>query len=434
MTDRTIAVDYVARVEGEGALAVRISGRAVEAVELNIFEPPRFFEAFLRGRDFAEAPDITARICGICPVAYQMSACHALERALGMRVDGPIRDLRRLLYCGEWIESHVLHIYLLHAPDFLGYPDALRLARDHPEAVKRGLRLKQVGNRLMELLGGRAIHPINVRIGGFYRVPSREELFAFRPQLEEALALAEATVRWVADFPFPDDEEEYDFVSLRHPDEYPMNEGEVVSSSGVRLPVDRYEEVFEERQVPYSTALHSVRRGGGAYLVGPLARFALNQDRLSPRARVLAREAGVLGPVRNPYRSIVVRAIEVVLAVEEALRLIDGYRPPDRPFAPPPPLPASAAGAAITEAPRGMLYHRYRLGAGGRIDEAKIVAPTSQNQGRIEEDVRHLVERSLDLDDAALGDRCEKAIRNHDPCISCATHFLRLDVSRRPGP
>ncbi|EQD47975.1 nickel-dependent hydrogenase, large subunit, partial [mine drainage metagenome] len=217
-----------------------------------------------------------------------------------MRVDGPIRDLRRLLYCGEWIESHVLHIYLLHAPDFLGYPDAIHLARDRPEVVKRGLRLKQVGNRLMELLGGREIHPINVRIGGFYRAPSREELLAFRPQIVEALDLAEATTRFAAGLPFPDREEEYDFVSLRHPDEYPMNDGEVVSSSGLRLPVDRYESEFEEHQVPYSTALHSVRRGGGPYLVGPLARFALNQDRLTPRARALAREAGLLGPVRNP--------------------------------------------------------------------------------------------------------------------------------------
>ncbi len=434
MTDRTIAVDYVARVEGEGALAVRVRGGSVESVELNIFEPPRFFEAFLRGRGYAEAPDITARICGICPVAYQMSACHALERALGLRVDGPIRDLRRLLYCGEWIESHVLHMYLLHAPDFLGYPDAIRLARDRPEVVKRGLRLKQVGNRLMELVGGREIHPINVRVGGFYRAPSREELLGFRPQLEEALGWAEETVRFAAGLSFPEREEEYEFVSLRHPEEYPMNEGEIVSTSGLRLPVDGYEDEFQEVQVPYSTALHSIRRGGGPYLVGPLARFALNQDRLTPRAGGLAREVGLLGPVRNPSRSIVVRAIEVVLALEEALRIVDGYRPPPRPFVEPPPISAPAAGCAITEAPRGMLYHRYRLGADGRIAEAKIVAPTSQNQGCIERDVRHVVERSLALDDAALGDACEKAIRNHDPCISCATHFLRLDVVRRPGP
>ena len=431
MTERTIAVDYVARVEGEGALTVRLEDGRVDAVELRIFEPPRFFEAFLRGRSYAEAPDVTARICGICPVAYQMSSCHAIERAMGLTVDGPLRDLRRLLYCGEWIESHVLHIYLLHAPDFLGVPDAVRLARTHPEAVRRGLALKQVGNRLMTLLGGREIHPINPRVGGFYRCPSAGELAAFRPELVRAVALAEETVRFVASLDFPPGEEDYEFVSLRHPGEYPMNEGEIVSSTGLRLPADEFESAFEEVQVPHSNALHSVRRGAGSYLVGPLARYALNRDRLTPRARRLADEVGLEPVVRNPARAIVVRAVEVLLACEEALRLVDGYRPPEAPFVAPPADWKGGVGAAITEAPRGMLYHRYRIGPDGLIAEAKIVAPTSQNQKRIEDDVRHVVERSLALDDARLTEACERAIRHHDPCISCATHFLRLDVERR---
>ena len=431
MSETTVHVDYLARVEGEGALTVRVRDERVEAVELKIFEPPRFFEAFLKGRAYTEAPDITARICGICPVAYQMSSCHAMERALGMTVDGPLRELRRLLYCGEWIESHTLHVYLLHAPDFLGYPDAIRLAKDHPEAVKRGLALKKAGNTLMQLLGGREIHPINVRVGGFYRVPSRTELEALRPQLVEALDLAEKTVAFVGGLDFPDRDEEYEFVSLEHPHEYPMNEGDVVSSAGVRIPQERFEEVFEERQVPYSNALQSVRKGAGSYLVGPLARYALNHARLTPRARAAARAAGLDDVVRNPYRSIVVRAVEVLYSVEEALRILDAYEPPAEPFVAPPPLPDHAEGAALTEAPRGLLYHRYRLGPGGRIDEAKIVAPTSQNQKRIEDDLRHLVERSIALDKESLTDACERAVRNHDPCISCATHFLRLDLDRR---
>ncbi len=431
MTERTIAVDYLARVEGEGALKVRLDGARVDAVELRIFEPPRFFEAFLRGRSYAEAPDVTARICGICPVAYQMSSCHAMERAMGLCVDNGVRALRRLLYCGEWIESHTLHIYLLHAPDFLGVPDAVHLAREQPEAVRRGLALKQVGNRLMTLLGGREIHPVNVRIGGFYRCPSRSELAAVRPEIVRAIDLAEETVRFAASLPFPPGEEDYEFVSLRHPEEYPMNEGEVVSSAGMRWPVDDFESAFEEVQVPHSNALHSVRRGGGSYLVGPLARYALNRDRLTPRARRLADEVGLEPVVRNPARAIVVRAIEVLLACEEALRLIDAYREPPAPFVAPPPGWRGGVGAAITEAPRGMLYHRYRVGPSGLIEEAKIVAPTSQNQKRIEDDVRHLVERSLALDDAHLTAACERAIRHHDPCISCATHFLRLDVERR---
>ncbi len=431
MTERTIAVDYLARVEGEGALKVRIEGHTVESVELRIFEPPRFFEAFLRGREYTEAPDITARICGICPVAYQMSSCHAMERALGISVGGALRELRRLLYCGEWIESHALHMYLLHAPDFLGYPDAIHLAKDHPEAVQRGLELKKAGNAIMRLLGGREIHPVNVRVGGFYRTPSREEAEGLRPTVRRALELAEETVRFVATLPFPDVEENYEFVSLAHPREYPMNEGDVVSSRGLRIPVERFEEEFQEVQVPHSNALQSVRAGGGAYLVGPLARYALNHRHLGPRAAAIAREAGLEPTVRNPYRSILVRAVEVVYACEESLRILESYEPPDQPFVPAPSSIPGGTYAAATEAPRGLLYHRYRLAPGGRIEEARIVAPTSQNQKRIEEDVHHLISRSLALDDRALTDACERAIRNHDPCISCATHFLQLAIERR---
>jgi len=431
MTERTIAVDYLARVEGEGALKVRIHDNKVEDVELKIFEPPRFFEAFLRGRSYLEAPDITARICGICPVAYQMSSTHAMERALGMTVDGPIRDLRRLLYCGEWIESHPLHIYLLHAPDFLGYEDAIRMAADYPDAVKNGLALKKVGNALMTLLGGREIHPINVRVGGFYRAPTVGELKEFRPQLETALKLAEETVRFAAGLDFPAVEEDYEFVALRPEHEYPFNEGDLVSSKGIRVPQDHWEEVFEEVHMPHSHALQSVRKGsGGSYHVGPLARYALNRDHLTGRADELARSVGLENVVRNPYKSIIVRAVETDYAVEEAMRIIDRYHRPERSFVEPPPIPKAVTGAAVTEAPRGILYHRYRVGPGGLIEDAKIVAPTSQNQKRIEDDVRHLVERSLALDETALTDACERAIRNYDPCISCATHFLKLEIER----
>jgi len=430
MTERTIAVNYLARVEGEGALRVRIHDSKVEECELKIFEPPRFFEAFLRGRSYREAPDITARICGICPVAYQMSSCNAMEQALGISITGAVRELRRLLYCGEWIESHALHIYLLHAPDFLGYPDAIQLAKDHPEAVQQGLALKKVGNALMTLLGGREIHPINVRIGGFYRCPSREELEGIRPDLVRALALAEETVRFAAGLTFPKIEEDYEFVSFRHPDEYPMNEGEIVSNRGLRIPVTKYEEEFEEVHVPHSNALHSVRRGGGSYLVGPLARYALNHDKLPARARAIAREVGLEPVVTNPYRSILVRGVETVFACEEAIRIIDAYRPPPEASAPPPAKLGPSVGAGASEAPRGLLYHRYRLDSGGLIEEAKIVAPTSQNQKRIEDDLRSLVTRSLELDEAALTNMCERSIRNHDPCISCATHFLHLELVR----
>jgi coenzyme F420-reducing hydrogenase alpha subunit len=428
MAHKTIKVDYLARVEGEGALKVVIRDGAVESAELRIFEPPRFFEAFLRGRGYAEAPDITARICGICPVAYQMSAVHAVENALGVTVTGSLRDLRRLLYCGEWIESHALHIYLLHAPDFLGYEGAIEMARDHPDIVRRGLALKKAGNAVMSLLGGREIHPINVRVGGFYRTPRRRELEPLAEQLKWARDAALETVRWAAGFDFPERERDYLFVALRHDDEYPFNEGRIVSSSGLNIAPAQYDTHFEEAQVERSTALHAHLSGTGPYLVGPLARYSLNFDRLSPLAQAAAREAGLGTTCLNPYRSIVVRAVEVLYACDEALRLIEAYEEPEQPAVAVG--PRSGTGHGATEAPRGLLYHRYRLNADGTIAEARIVPPTSQNQASIEEDLRRFIAGWIDLPDETLRHRCEQTVRNHDPCISCATHFLRFEVDR----
>jgi coenzyme F420-reducing hydrogenase alpha subunit len=428
MADRTIKVDYLARVEGEGAFKVVIRDGAVLSAELRIFEPPRFFEAFLRGRAFAEVPDITARICGICPVAYQMSSVHAIERALGIAVTGPLRELRRLLYCGEWIESHVLHIYMLHAPDFLGFEGAIDMAEAHGNIVRRGLALKKVCNEILSLLGGREIHPINVRIGGFYRTPRKAELQPLAEKLKRARDAALETVRWVAGFDFPDRTRDYELVALRHPSEYPLNEGRIVSSRGLDIEAAAYEQVFEEIHVERSTALHSRRRTGEAYLVGPLARYGLNFDRLSPLAQAAAREAG-LGPVcRNPYQSIVVRAVEVLYACDEALRIIDAYEEPPRPA-----VPAEAragTGQAATEAPRGLLYHSYEIAADGRVAAARIIPPTSQNQPSIEADLASFVGGWIDLPEDELRHRCEQTVRNYDPCISCATHFLKLDIDR----
>jgi len=428
MSHKTIKVDYLARVEGEGSLYVKISGDKVTDVKLKIFEPPRFFEALLRGRMFSEAPDITARICGICPVAYQMSAVHAMENAFGVAVDGQLRSLRRLLYCGEWIESHTLHIYMLHAPDFLGYPDAMHMAQDYPDIVKRGLQMKKAGNAIIAFLGGREVHPINVRTGGFYKVPSKQELGKLAEQLKWGRDAALETVRWTAQLPFPDFEQDYEFVALRHPAEYPFNEGRLVSNKALDIAAQEYEDHFEEEHVAYSNALHSVLKGGGAYFVGPLARYNLNFDQLSPLAQEAARGAGLGPECRNPFKSIIVRSVEVLYAFDEALRIIEAYEMPDQPAIEL--HPRASAGYAITEAPRGILYHRYRLNDEGLILDAKIVPPTSQNQKIIENDLWHYVARAIDLPDEQLTWQCEQAIRNYDPCISCATHFLMLDIER----
>jgi coenzyme F420-reducing hydrogenase alpha subunit len=424
----TIRTDYLARVEGEGAMLVEIDDGIVTNVQLKIYEPPRFFEAFLRGRHFTEAPDITARICGICPVAYQMSSVQAMEQACGVEVDGQLRALRRLLYCGEWIESHALHVFMLHAPDFLGYENAIELARDHPELVAQALELKKTGNELMTVVGGREVHPINVRVGGWYRTPRKRELATLVEKLERALEIALATVTVTAGLDFPDYSFDYELVALSEPGLYPIDRGRIVSSRGIDIAVDDYDEHFVEEHVEWSNALHSSVIGRGSYLCGPLARFALAADRLSPLAREAAAGAGLTAAERNPFRSIVVRAVELVYAAEEALRLIAEYEEPDAPAVEC--KPRAGVGYGATEAPRGLLYHRYEIDDEGTILDAKIVPPTSQNQRTIEEDVRGVVERSLDLADDKLGLLCEQTIRNYDPCISCATHFLDLEVRR----
>ena len=426
-TSRTLRVGTLTRVEGEGALHIELRNGVPEVVELNIYEPPRFFEAFLRGRTYTEPPDITARICGICPVAYQVSACNAIEAACGVTLDPELIALRRLLYCGEWIHSHALHIYMLHAPDFLGAPDIITVARTQRAAVERGLALKKAGNQLMELVGGRAIHPINVRVGGFYSVPSRADLQPMAERLRRALDDAVATVDWVGGFDFPDLNVDHELLALTG-EQYALENGTIARSAGASFPISDFSDHVRETQVPHSTALQATL-DGRRHLTGPLARYTLNYDKLTPLARETAAAAGLGRECRNPFRSIVVRAVEVVYAVEEALRIIEAYRRPPRPVVETESRPA--VGHGVSEAPRGLLYHRYEIDRDGLIAGSVIVPPTAQNQGAIEDDLAKIVVAEGDLDDAELTTLCERAIRNYDPCISCSTHFLTLTVDRR---
>ena len=430
-TEREIAVDYLARVEGEGAMYLRLKDNEVLDLQFKIFEPPRFFEAFLRGRRFQEAPDITARICGICPVAYQTSACNALENAAGVEVTGQLQALRRMLYCGEWIESHALHVYFLHAPDFLGYESGIAMAADHPERVKAALRLKKIGNHVMTVLGGREIHPINVRVGGFYRTPTKAELEELVPDIEWARDASIETAGFVAGLPFPEFERDYEFVALRHPDRYAVETGRIVSNRGLDIDVTEWPEHFEESHVAWSNALHAELKQRGSYHVGPMARYSLNYEQLTPLARQTAEDVG-LGPVcTNPFKSIVVRSIELVFACEEILRLIDEYERPAEPSIEV--VPGGSTGHGASEAPRGILYHSYSVDEAGLISNAHIVPPTSQNQLSIEDDLRAYVPEYAHLEDDDLQWQLEQAIRNYDPCISCATHFLDLTVDRESG-
>lgn len=429
MANRIIKVDALARVEGEGSLYVRIKNDQVADVRFGIFEPPRFFEAFLVGRDYSEAPDITARICGICPIAYEIGAIQAMEDAFEVRVPKPIRDLRRLIYCGEWIESHGLHVYMLHAPDFLGLADALELAKTNRPLVEKALRLKKIGNDILEVIGGRAVHPINLKVGGFYQAPRKAKIRALAEDLKWAVEESLETVKLFAGFNFPDFEQDYIFVGLRHEDEYAIHEGRLVSNRGLDVPVSAFLDHFDEEHVAHSNALQGFMKEGRAnYKVGPLARYALNHDKLSATAREAAKAAGLGAVVSNPFRSIIVRAIEMVQACEDALALVENYQEPDAPAVAVE--PRAAVGHGCTEAPRGTCYHRYKLAEDGSILEARIVPPTAQNQKTIENDLLRVVEGNLALSNDDLQWRCEQAIRNYDPCISCATHFLKLTVER----
>ncbi|TWT59673.1 Ni/Fe hydrogenase subunit alpha [Rubinisphaera italica] len=426
---RTIRVGALTRVEGEGALHVSLNNNVIDRVELNIYESPRFFEAFLRGRPLEDVPDLTARICGICPVAYQMSSACAIEAALEIEIPTEIHQLRKLLYCGEWIESHCLHMHLLQAPDFFGYSSGLELGKHFPDEIKRGLRLKKIGNQILEVLGGRSVHPVNVCIGGFYRTPALDELQSLIPELEWGLQAAIETTHWISGFNFPDFVCNYDLISISNSSEYPWFGDTMGSSKGESFDVKEYEQVICEYQVPHSTALQAHKiESQTSCLFGPLARINHSRDNFHPNARELADRVNIQWPCNNPFQSILARGLEVVHAFEEALEICRNYQRPSESRIPY--QPRAAVGMAATEAPRGTLFHRYEIDDAGLIQHATIIPPTSQNQKQIENDLRDYLPPLLSMEDDQVAQACERLIRSYDPCISCATHFLKLSIER----
>ncbi|MEW6648414.1 MAG: Ni/Fe hydrogenase subunit alpha [Pseudomonadota bacterium] len=431
MTERrdiSINVPVLARVEGEGAMELEVRDGRITDLKLRIFEPPRLFEKFLEGRSYAEVPDIVARICGICPVAYQMSAAHAIESIFGAKPTPWVREMRRLFYCGEWIESHALHIHLLALPDFLGYESAIAMAADHPEEVKRGLRLQELGNSLVRLLGARSVHPVGVRAGGFFHAPRAAEMAAKLEECRAALPEVEALVRWVAALDLPDDPQSFTSVALRHPDEYAFNEGRIVSDDGLDIDISEFHQHFQESHIPHANALHC-HLHGKPYLVGPLARVNLNYAQLPEAVRANLEQTKARFPSNNMFHSALARAVELHFALLEAIRILENYTVPDSPYVEV--TPRAGVGYGCTEAPRGILWHRYELDAQGRVVQATIVPPTSQNQARIEDDLRRSLEAmGLDKPDDEIRLRGETVIRNYDPCISCATHFLKVNIKR----
>ncbi len=404
---------------------VRIRDGEVEEVQLRIYEPPRFFEALLRGRRYTEPPDITARICGICPVAYQMSACAAVEDACG--VDGRRADpraaspdlLRRVDREPRAARVHAARARLprLRERD-------RRWPRDHREIVERGLRMKKAGNAIITLVGGREVHPINVRVGGFWRAPSQARAARRWPSgSKEARELALETVRWTSTLDFPELDEDYEFVALSHPEDYPLERGRLVSSRGLDIGPGEYEEHFVEEHVPHSTALHSRLRERGSYLVGPLARYALSSDRLSPLAREAAREAGLDRGLPQPvpeHRGAQRRDPLRVRRGAADHRRLRGAGPSGRRGRRRGRAPASA-GPRRRE---GCCGTATRSTSRARSSTRRSCRRRRRTSARSRRTCSPLVRRNLELDDEPLRLRCEQAIRNYDPCISCATHFL----------
>lgn len=425
--DREIQVGYIARVEGQGSLEIRVSSGKIEELRLDIFEPPKFFEAFLIGRHCSEVHELTSRICGICPVPHQITALRAIENALGIRVSEQTRDLRKLMNYGCHIQSHILNLYFLAAPDYLGYESLFTMAREHLAIVKRALRLKKLGNDLVELVGARAIHPTSAVVNGFTKIPDREEMESMRKRLVDAKQDAYDTVEFFFSLKIPEFVRKSEHVALSMPEEFAINEGLLVSTEGMRIEEDKYRDCIKESQVDYSWAKHSQVVGRGSFLVGPLARVNLNFDKLSDDARKLAREVGFEVPNFNPFMSLMARALEVVNAVDDCIKIIDRIplREEDRSYE-----VRSGAGFAVTEAPRGVLYHSYEIGDDGSVKKADIVTPTAQNARNMENDLRELVPAMADLTDEEATLRCEMLVRAYDPCISCSVHYVSLDKSR----
>jgi coenzyme F420-reducing hydrogenase alpha subunit len=358
-----------------------------------------------------------------------MSAVQAIENIFQIKQSAWMREMRRLFYCGEWIESHCLHIHFLAIPDFLGYVSAIEVAKDHPEIIRRGMRLQKLGNQIIQLLGGRSVHPVGACVGGFYHAPTLSAVNNLLKQLEEGIADAEDLIRWTASIDFPDVTQDFICVALSNDSEYAMNEGRIISDDGLNIDADEFATYFQEQQVSYSNALHCTLRGK-SYLLGSLSRVNLNYDHLPKTIKKIIAETPISFPSKNMFYSMTARAVEICFALYEAHRILKNYQLPQESRIAT--IPKAGVGFGCTEAPRGMLWHQYELDENGMVRYCRIVPPTSQNQGRIEEDLRYSLEKyGLMQNEKTLRTYCEKIIRNYYPCISCATHFLNLSIEHR---
>ncbi|WP_026375374.1 Ni/Fe hydrogenase subunit alpha [Aestuariibacter salexigens] len=422
-------VPFITRVEGEGALQLSAKGDEIESLQLQIFEPPRLFERFLQGKPHTDVADLSARICGICPMAYQLTSILAMESLFEIELPDHIVDLRLLMNLGEWLQSHALHIHFLAMPDFYGYDSAVQMAAKHGDLLTRGMQIQEAGNTLMRLLGGRSVHPIGLQVGGFAALPDKGAWQHARQLVNDAIPAAIQLLQWTAELPIPDHSQDFTYVSLLGEDSYPINGGNIACSNGLTITAQQYPQHFKEHHVSHSTALYSLVDGQD-YLVGPLARVNNNYRTIPEHIRHLAEQCGLEFPNMNMFTSIQARALECLWALFEAQQMLQYDVPKGQAHVPY--KVREGECSFCTEAPRGLIFHHYELEQDGTVAKCTIIPPTSQNQARIEQDLKQSVKQyGLHHSDNELKLFCEQVIRNYDPCISCSTHFLDFTITRQ---
>ncbi len=410
-----INIDYIARVEGEGSVKYEIRAGKLANLRLNIWEPPRFFEGFLKGRNFDEAPDITARICGICPVSHMATAIRAVEKAIGFTPSEEIVRIRKIMSLSQIAASHVVHLYMLALPDYYKLPVVTGMEKE----ISRLLRMKEVLNGVTAAFGGRALHPVAMVVGGFSKLPSKDRVGELIDGLESIRNDVLDTVTMVAGLDYPELETDAEFVALSGKDGYEFHKGAISSNLGLSIDEDDYNTAFEERELNYSNAKKTIVKGRGALMVGALARLNLNFDKLHPEAKRAAREIGFSPPVNNPYMNNTAQAIEIIHCVYESIELLHKRDGKDHFIKPE---IREGFGSAVTEAPRGLLCHQYMVNGRGVVEKANIVTPTAHNFLSLEENLKKLVTENIDLPREALTLKCEMLVRAYDPCFSCSVH------------
>jgi len=418
-----VNVHHITRVEGHGNIVVDVENGELKKCELQIVETPRFFEAMLRGRPYQEASHITSRICGICAVGHATASLRATENALGVEPSEQTVLLRKLNFHGEILDSHILHVYMLVAPDFLNVGSVIPLAKDAPDVVLRALRMKKLSGDLCAVVCGRHTHPVAMEVGGFSHIPSEQDLLGLRERLVAVRADVVATVELFRSFEIPDFTRDTEYIALHKDDEYCFIDGQIHSSDGGSWPLDQYREVTNEYMVPHSTAKRT-RNQRDAYMVGALARVNINYDQLHPKAKEAAEALGLKPKNTNPYMNSAAQVVEICHSIEDSIELIDALLErglkweepvePDR---------LSGEGVGACDVPRGTLFHNYII-EDGLITGANCIIPTGQNLGNIEADMRDLVPQILYKGQDGITHALEMLVRAYDPCISCSAHIL----------